>query len=254
MGKALLFGLTASHYFITAGIAAIITSPFFHLQKRVLAKLVSLHARFCLFFMGINVQFSKDIDETDNYLIIANHLSYIDVLILAGKMPMNFVTSVEIKQTKFLGQIALLAGCLFVERRNRQNLSSEIGELTNVLKGGSSVVVFPEATSTDGSSVLRFRRPLFQAAIDSGVRVLPLCLNYQSVSGESVSIKNRDKIFWYGDMSFGPHLLNLFKEKSIVVQVDVLPIIETQEASEMTALAEISHQAVASAFRPIYSL
>jgi 1-acyl-sn-glycerol-3-phosphate acyltransferase len=82
------------------------------------------------------------------------------------------------KNTFFLGQICKFASCLFVERRSRGNLDQEIKEITDALNYGHNVLIFPEGTSTNGDEVLRFKRPLFNAAIFSSKKVLPATLNY----------------------------------------------------------------------------
>ena len=96
-----------------------------------------------------------------NYLIVSNHLSYLDVLAMISVLNTRFVTSMEVKHAAGLGWITDQAGCLYVERRSRKNLKTEINEISKALEGGFYVVVFPEATSTNGDGVLRFKRPLF---------------------------------------------------------------------------------------------
>jgi 1-acyl-sn-glycerol-3-phosphate acyltransferase len=129
------------------------------------------------------------------------------------------VTSTDVRDTPFLGQICKLAGCLFVDRKNRKHLKDEIQELRDALNSGLNVTVFPEATSTNGDEVLRFRRPLFESSIATGKAILPLTINYLSISGQKLSTRNRDKVCWYGDMNFFPHFLALLNEKEINVEV-----------------------------------
>ena len=170
--------------------------------------------------LGIEVQIDGQFSQK-NYLIVSNHLSYLDVLILASQKPSCFVTSKEIEKTPFLGHICRLAGCLFVDRKNKKNLRGEISELREALASGLNVTVFPEATSTNGDEVLNFRRPLFESSIATGKAILPLTINYISISGKKISLENRDKICWYGDMDFFPHFLNLLNERKVVVEIKV---------------------------------
>lgn len=246
--KFVLFGTTLFSYFLFTS-PFLLTGQFMPVQtKRWQLKVIGLYARFCVWFMGIGVEFNSE-GNWPHGLIVCNHLSYIDVLILASLRPACFVTSVEIKETPVLGQISSLAGCLFVERRNKTNLSQEIKELTQALKMSIPVVIFPEATSTNGESVLRFRRPLFQSAIDAHVPVVPLTLNYQTVDGERVSQANRDLLCWYGDMSFVPHLWNFLKIKQTLVTIDMA---ETIVSSDLDTLVQESHLSVSQKFKPFY--
>jgi len=220
-------------------------------MRKTLIKIIGIYSKFVLKFLGIYVNVLGEYNKEKNYLIISNHLSYIDVLIIASHFPSAFVTSVEMRDTPFLGHIAKLGGCLFVERRSRSHLSQEIKELTHGLESGINVAIFPEATSTEGREVLRFRRPLFQAAIDSNVEVLPLCLNYRYINFEPINVFNKDKVFWYGDMTFGKHFWELLKTPRIEADLSLLPVIETQKDWDNAVLAETGHERVSASFNPI---
>jgi 1-acyl-sn-glycerol-3-phosphate acyltransferase len=183
-----------------------------------------------------------------NGLFVGNHLSYIDVLVLHSRIPACFVTSMEIRETPVLGQVCLLAGCLFVERRNKQNILNEVSEISRGLQNGLNVAIFPEATSTNGEQILRFRRPLYVAAIDAKKPVLPFCLNYRTVGGQPINLKTRDKIFWYGDMDFVSHLWALAGSGGVNVDLNFLPPIYPAPIDDATALAQRSQDAVESVF------
>ncbi len=250
--KAALFGATAVSYFSCALPALALTAALPGHGQRLLNRISSRHARFCLWFMGVKVRVEGELPRPgEGTLVVANHLSYLDVLAMGAVMPTSFVTSVEVRDTPFLGHIAKAAGCLFVERRSRDNLSEEVQDIARVLRQGGLVTIFPEGTSTDASGVLRFRRPLFQAAIDAGVRVQPLCLNYRSVSGELFNAKNRDTVCWYGDMDFGPHIWRLFQQDSVELEVNVLESIEPSTTPDPAQLAEAGHRVVSACYRPI---
>lgn len=211
--------------------------------------------RFCqlgLMVLGIKVTSkNKGQDLSQNHLIVCNHLSYVDILILSAQFPTCFVTSVEIRETLGLGFITRMANCLYVERRSKANLQAEVGELAEALQNDVNVTIFPEATSTNGEQVLRFRRPLYRAAIESRRPILPLCLNYLSIDNRPLHRENRDQIFWYGDMDFVSHLWALTKAKSIVASLDFMPIQNPSPTSSEANLAENSHGLVSAAFRPV---
>jgi 1-acyl-sn-glycerol-3-phosphate acyltransferase len=154
------------------------------------------------------------------------------------------------KEAPLLGQIVKNAGCLFVERRNRKQIKKEIFEITDGLRHGVNVCIFPEATSTPGTEVLRFRRPLYNAAIESGVGLLPACISYKSINGESLSSANKDNIFWYGDMDFLPHMWNLMGQKNIVVSLSIFPEFKIEKEMSDTFLAEQTHKIVSQHYQP----
>jgi len=142
--------------------------------------------------------------EIRSGLIVANHLSYVDVLVLSRVAPFLFITSVEVKHSFGLGLITRLAGCLFVERRNKQQLKLESSTIERVLQSKTPVVLFPEGTSSDGSGVLPFRPALFQSAIDADVPVHLFQIQYDD-----------EAVPYYGEHSFLPHLLKLCSRKKI---------------------------------------
>ena len=192
-----------------------------------------------------------ELEKIKGGLYVGNHLSYMDILVFSSIVPACFVTSKEILHTPLLGQITRMAGCLFIERRNKQNLASEITEIREALRLGLRVAIYPEATSTNGEQILRFRRPLFLAAIEAPAPVVPFCLNYRTVDGEPLFFANRDKVFWYGDMPFASHLWALAGcLKGVEVDLHFMaPLpMSIQDPTEMAAAAQT---AVESVFRPV---
>ena len=216
-------------------------------RRAKIAKSNSFYARLALKMMGFKIHTQK-VKLDDSVLIVSNHLSYTDVLIIASCYPCVFVTSVEIKETPGLGQLTELGGCLYVERRNKSNIHNEIIDITNGLKRGLNVCIFPEATSTNGDSVLRFRSPLFQAAINSGRSILTLCMNYKKLADAPIDRTNRDTIAWYDDMTFLPHLLGVMGTKTIDVNLDHGAVITTAETDDPKNLAQIAQQEVEKLF------
>lgn len=210
---------------------------------------VSFCSKGMLEVLGIKVAVNKSI-QSRTYLIVSNHLSYIDILIIASLHPCAFVTSLEMKRSPFLGQIITLAGCLFVNRKNKSKINDEIHNLRLALLSGISVVFFPEATSTDGGEVLRFKRPLFESSIATQIPILPLTINYQRVNQENFSLKNRDFICWYGDMDFFPHFISLLKQTSVEVSVTVHEAF-TPGLMSSIEMAEHTHTLVKGAYRPV---
>lgn len=245
--KMALFVLTLCSYFMISGVFFITGKIFVQRSKKLTLKLIGPYARFCLLFMGIKVK-ADNLQQVPHGLMVCNHLSYIDVLILAALKPACFVTSVEIQETPILGQICQLAGCLFVERRSRKNLSHEVEQLSHALICNVPVLIFPEGTSTNGEEVLRFRRPLFQAAIDAQVPVVALSLNYTELDGSPINKLNRDKICWYGDMSFLPHLWTFFQSKKLMAQVRVCEVLHESTLEDFQLK---SHRSVSKYFRPL---
>lgn len=219
-------------------------------QRRLRAGLAQKYARIALKVLRVKVNLRTDAQWNPDRprLLVGNHLSYLDALVLAAQKPVNFVTSMEVREAPGLGALTVLAGCLYVERRSRANLSAEIQEVRDALVRGFNFVIFPEATSTNGDDVLRFRQPLFRSSVESERPVGPFCLNYRDIDGDPVRRHNRDTVCWYGAMAFLPHLWNLTKRSRIGVDLHWLRDIEINDDSTPAHLSQASHAAVKSVF------
>lgn len=214
---------------------------------------VKRHCRIALQLMGVNLQVEglEHLKEGRTYLILGNHMSWLDALILASLYPACFITSYEMKETPVLGLLTELGGCLYTERRNRENIKGEVDEIAGALREGFSIVIFPEATSTNGERVLPFKRSLLASAVHAKTPVLPLVIQYESLDGEKVTKANRDALCWYGDMTFGPHFYNMMRFRNIGIKVKLLPEIPIEKDATRDTLVEKAYAAITGAYEPI---
>jgi len=157
--------------------------------------------------------------KTNGTLWVSNHLSYLDAVALASLRPIVFTSSQEIKATLGLGSIAAAAGTYFVERRGREKKEQEVSDLAKLLGEGFDVLVFPEATSSNGEMVLPFKKTFFHTAVVAGAKVLPICLNYQTLGGKPFNKTNRDLVCWYADMTFLKHFWQLLQLSRIELKI-----------------------------------
>ncbi|MCM2349263.1 MAG: 1-acyl-sn-glycerol-3-phosphate acyltransferase [Bacteriovoracaceae bacterium] len=195
----------------------------------------------------LNIQVTRDSpinSRPKGKLLIANHLSYLDILVLFAHYPALFITSQEIKETFLLGRITELAGCFFVERRKskrtHESMVKELEDIKKKLLRGHNIFLFPEGTSSDGKSILPFKSTFFQTAIDSGAEILPLCLRYTSPNG--------DKVCWYGEMTFPDHLFRMCLEHEITVTLNELNEISVQPSALRNELRDLAHKIIGEAY------
>lgn len=177
-------------------------------------------------------------------LLVANHLSYLDPLLLAAERPLVFVTSLEVAGDSLLGRISAAAGCCFVDRQRLGGLRLSCTRFADLLRAGHDLVVFPEATSGDGSAVLPFRPACFAAALAADTPVQPLALRYERVGGRPCTPRLRRQVAWYGDMTFLPHLIRLLALPRIDARWQRLPPCHGEERK---ALAREAREAIATA-------
>lgn len=181
-------------------------------------------------------------------LIIANHLSWLDALVLIALQPAAFVTSVEVENSPGLGTFCKKGGCLFVERRRVGGLAAE-GQRIAATLASTPVVIFPEATSSDGSQVLPFRPAAFAWAAQAGATIRPVCLRYLRIGDRAIDRRNGDRVHWHGDMDFLPHLIGVLTLPGVKVAVRALPVLPL--TADRKALAAQGHARISAAWREL---
>lgn len=140
------------------------------------------------------------------YLLAANHLGYLDVLVLAAELPVRFVAKSEVRRWPVWGPLAAWTGTLFLERERARDARRVATAVERTLAAGEAVSIFAEGTSSPGDAVLPYRPALFEGAVVSGAPVVPAALSYR-IPDDPGAV--RDKVCWWGEMEFVPHLLAL---------------------------------------------
>ena len=147
-------------------------------------------------------------------MIVSNHVSYLDILALSAALPCVFVSKAEVEQWPFIGRYARWAGCAFVRRHDKADAARANSSVSDSLNSGVPVVLFPEGTTSDGQSVLRFHSTMLQPAIDSGAMVTPCAIGYELDEGDV-----GQEVCWWGDLTFLPHAWNLLGKKVIRARI-----------------------------------
>jgi 1-acyl-sn-glycerol-3-phosphate acyltransferase len=135
-------------------------------------------------------------------LVVSNHLSYLDILIIASAMPCFFVAKMEIGRWPFFGEAAHSNGTIFLDRSSLASATSVADQMVERLKLPIPVLLFPEGTSTDGSEVLPFHSRLIDPATSTGRPITAAAVSYFIDGG----VEERE-LCWFGDTEFLPHLI-----------------------------------------------
>jgi 1-acyl-sn-glycerol-3-phosphate acyltransferase len=143
-------------------------------------------------------------------LLVCNHLSYLDILVLAATTPCVFVSKCEVRHWPVFGWFASLAGTLFLRRDKRSNVVRAINEMRRVLDTGSLVVLFPEGTTSDGRGVLPFKSSLLEPATQQPRGLSAGFIEYALNDGDVA-----EEACYWKDMTLLPHLLNLLGKRGI---------------------------------------
>ncbi|HUA38258.1 MAG TPA: lysophospholipid acyltransferase family protein [Candidatus Sulfopaludibacter sp.] len=147
-------------------------------------------------------------------LLISNHLSYLDILVLSSLMPAVFVSKHDVKYWPVFGQFAVLAGTVFVDRRRRFQVGQVNNEITDALNESALVVLFPEGTSSNGRDILPFKTSLLEPATDPAWPLAIGWIHYDIDDGDA-----SEEVCYWGDHTFFPHMLNLLSKRHVRAMV-----------------------------------
>ena len=154
------------------------------------------------------------------FLLVANHLSYLDVVVLARTLGCGFVAKAEVARWPVIGFLARAMGTVFVERERKRGLPTVAAEMRAWLARGGRLVLFPEGTSTDGRALRPFRSALLAPALELAVPVRHAALRYRTPAGEAPA---EASVCWWGEMEFLPHFLALLALPRIEVELALGP-------------------------------
>ena len=164
--------------------------------------------------------------ERGGYVIISNHVSYVDGIVLGSLFPVAIVSKKEVKSWPVIGQWTALCGTIFINRQRKELLPMLIEEISMKLMQGANVLLFPEGTSTNGERMLPFQTAPLAAPLRKRALIVPVTLAYKSIEDKPVSVANRDLVYWYGDMNFLNHFWKLLSLRGIEAMVTIQPKIE----------------------------
>ncbi|SDK65969.1 1-acyl-sn-glycerol-3-phosphate acyltransferases [Actinopolyspora mzabensis] len=151
-------------------------------------------------------------------LVVANHVSWLDVLALQAVCPMRLLAKVEVRHWPLLGRLAVRAGTLFIERERPTRLPAAIGSVTEALRHGHVVGAFPEGTTRCGRASGQYRSAVFQAALEAGAPVRPVALRYELMSGEPTTVAA-----FVGEDTLLASLREVLAVRGLVVELIQLP-------------------------------
>ncbi len=170
-------------------------------------------------------------------LVVSNHLSYLDIVIISSVMPCFFVSKSEIERWPYFGEAARSGGTIFLDRKSRASTAEVAGQIGERLKLPMPVLLFPEGTSSNGEQVLRFHSSLFEPAIAGGASVTAAAVRYGLEAGQ----QERD-LCWFDDTAFLPHLWTTLGSAGFSAQVTFG---EPRQYPDRRAAAEATHDEVA---------
>ena len=173
--------------------------------------------------------------------VVANHISWLDILIISSVLPISFLSKVEVRKWPIIGTLAAKAGTLFIHRGSKNGAAEAIELIKTKLSAGHSVASFPEAKTTDGTNVHKFHARLFAAAIESSTPIQPVALVYPTQANKN----DINPIIPYVD---GPnlvtHAFRIMCAKQTIAAVTFCEII-TSDEKPRKELAQLARNEIA---------
>ena len=180
-------------------------------------------------------------------LVLANHLSWLDIVVLSAELECGFVAKQEVAAWPIVGRLAARCGVVFIDRTRRRDLLRSIPILEARLREGRVVVLFAEGTTTDGRALLPFKSALVEAAVRAGVTVQPLALR-------GVAAGDCRALCWIEDESLLANLPRLWRTKAPRFEMhwlEALPAPTERKAVTRVAHARVAERLVGGALRTV---
>ena len=208
-----------------------------------------LYHRILLWALGVRVTVRGAPDPHRPLLILANHVSWLDIPVIGSLTPLFFVAKSEVSSWPLIGLLAKFQRTVFVDRQRRHATGEVNREIAERLVDGDPVVLFPEGTSGDGNRVLPFRTALVGAVRDvfvthDAVVVQPLIIAYTRLQGVPMGRGHRHLAAWYGDMELADHLFSVLRQGAIDVEVTYAPPLRLDASHDRKSVTRAAEEAV----------
>jgi 1-acyl-sn-glycerol-3-phosphate acyltransferase len=158
-------------------------------------------------------------------LVVANHVSWLDIFVINAAAPCRFVAKSDIRDWPLIGRLVAAAGTVFIARGRQRDVRRIYEGLVSSIQAGDRVAFFPEGTTEAQGGLLPFHANLFEAAIEARAQVWPYALRYETASGEL-----HPAVDFVGDMTFAGSMIAILRAGGIKASLIALPAIDTTGA------------------------
>jgi 1-acyl-sn-glycerol-3-phosphate acyltransferase len=218
-------------------LAGIALSP---LGARIPAEWVRRWCRAIVRAMGVRVRLFGTPVPAGGLLLVANHVSWLDIPLLSAVRPARMLAKTEIRQWPVAGPLAARGGALFIERDRLRALPGTVGRIAEALGAGAAVAAFPEGSTWCGRAHGRFHGAVFQAALDAGVPVQPVGLRYRQEDGGPGTAAA-----FVGEDTLLASLWRVARARGLVAEVEIRPVIPPGTHPDRRALAHAAQPVAA---------
>ncbi|MGC9498457.1 lysophospholipid acyltransferase family protein [Streptomyces sp. WG7] len=201
-------------------------------RRRIPAAVVRHWCRWLVRAAGVRVRVTGAAPPEGGLLLVANHVSWLDIPLLAAVRPARMLAKSDIRHWPVAGPLAARAGVLFIERDRLRALPDTVAAIAGALRAGAAVAAFPEGSTWCGRAQGHFHRAVFQAALDAAVPVQPVSIRYRS--GErAVSTAPA----FVGEDTLLASLWRVASARGLTAEVEVGPVIGAGRHPDRRSLA-----------------
>lgn len=202
-------------------------------------------SRWVVFLLNIKLEISNT-PPKGSFLLVSNHLSYLDIALLASQVDCTFIAKSEVSQWPFIGLLARSVRTLFINRNRRRDVVTTMQAIERSMDNGLGVVLFAEGTSTAGHSVAPFKTSLLELASSKKLPVHYASISYATRLDEP---SPEQSVCWWGEMTFTDHFFRMLQLSGVeaTVTFGCEPII----AADRRELSARLWQAVNAQFTPV---
>jgi 1-acyl-sn-glycerol-3-phosphate acyltransferase len=214
-------------------LALIICLAMFMLPENIIHLLIQYWAKRLLRILKIKITLTGEAYKLlgkDSYLVVSNHISWLDIPVIFSLKPVTFVSTSDVKTWPIIGMLARISGAIFIDRNRKSSLLEVIQAMNLHFKNKKqSICIFPEGITSNGYQVLPFKSNLFQSAFESNKLLLPLSIKYK----ENNVLTNRTS--FHGSTTLMQSFKRVAKSNLIEVVVDIgHPVKPTQSRKDLS--------------------
>jgi len=206
-----------------------------------------------LWALGLRVTVHSSLENRRPLLIVANHSSWLDILVLASVADVTFVAKADVRDWPVFGNLARLQRSIFVAREQKRKTQDQANEIAERMNAGEVVVLFPEGTTSDGNRLLLTKSSLFGAATSAvaqspagHVYVQPVAIGYTKIHGMPMGHYHRPIAAWPGDVEMLPHLMGVLETGALDAEINFGAAIEVTAATNRKVLAQTAEDEIRS--------
>ena len=193
-------------------------------------------ARECLRIFNVELEVQGEPQVEGPLLVVSNHISWLDILVLLAVQPVNFISRIENAKWPVLGYLIRGSGTIFVARESKRDTARVVAQIAQYLKAQRGMVAFfPEGRTSAGKGVAHFHGNMLQAAIDSAVPVQALALDYRLATPEQA----RSSAVSYADINFVQSVLNTLASGPYIARVYCAAPMESRDWQRRELAAQL---------------